>query len=378
MPNDRASRLFRFTYILVLTIVVAGGFLYTIRGFVVDLFLAAIFAGLLYPLFDRSLHLFGGRRTLTATAIVIAAVFAVVVPFALIATMVWSEAVQLSATTAERIRPIVDDPQQLLALLPRGLTDNEAFQRALASFAAQTNDIIAAVAGFLSRTLSSVALGAARTLLDLFVIGLAIITFLQSGPALVREIAGRSPVGREELRKIADNTLRITAATLKGIVIVGGAQGTLVGLGFAVAGISQPWFWGAVAAAASLLPVLGAGLVWAPAAIYLILSGDVTTGLGLALWGLAVVATVDNFLRAYVVGRDAEMPSLLVFVSTFGGLATFGASGILIGPVLAGTFLGVLDVYRSVLKSSGVLDGGEKGDQPPADSGTLMKGRSRR
>ena len=157
----------------------------------------------------------------------------------------------------------------------------------------------------------------------------------------------------------ADKTLQITAATLKSIVIIGAAQGALVGLGLAVAGIAQPWFWGTVAAAASTLPAIGAGFVWIPAAIYLMATGHVTMGVALAVWGVAVISAVDNLLRVYVVGRGARMPSLLVLISTFGGIATFGVAGILIGPLLAGLLLGVLDLYRTALKSTGLPSSAE-------------------
>ena len=365
MPGDRAGRVYRFTYVLVLTIAVSVAFLYMISGFLIDLFLAAIFAGLLYPLFKRSLPIFGGRRTLAATMIVIAAFIAVVVPLAAIATVVASEAVQLSGATAAYIGPLVNNPRQLIDLLPDQIAQSEIFQRTLTSFSAQTAGLISGLAGFLSRTLSSAALGAARTALDVFVIGFAIISFLHSGPVLVDHAVERSPVGKEEMRTIADKTLQITAATLKSIVIIGAAQGALVGLGLAVAGIAQPWFWGTVAAAASTLPAIGAGFVWIPASIYLMATGNVTMGLALAIWGIVVISTVDNLLRVYVVGRGAQMPSLLVFVSTFGGIATFGVAGILIGPVLAGLLLGVLDLYRTALKSTGLPSSAEDVAPPP-------------
>jgi predicted PurR-regulated permease PerM len=365
VPYDRASRVYRFTYVLVVTIAVTAAFLYMISGFLIDVFLAAIFAGLLYPLFERSLHVFGGRRTLAAAMIVIGAFIAVVVPLAVIATVVASEAVQLSGATAAWIGPIVNNPGQLVALLPDQIGQSEIFQRAVTSFTAQTADIISALAGFFSRTLSSAALGAARTALDLFVIGFAIVSFLHSGPVLVDEAVERSPVGKEEMRTIADKTLQITAATLKSIVIIGAAQGALVGLGLAVTGIPQPWFWGTVAAAASTLPAIGAGFVWIPASIYLMATGQFAIGLGLAIWGVAVISTVDNLLRVYVVGRGAQMPSLLVFISTFGGIATFGAAGILIGPVLAGLLLGVLDLYRTALKSTGLPSSAEDATPSP-------------
>ena len=359
MSNESANRLYRFTYVLVLTIAVTGAFLFLIRDFLLDILLAAIFAGLLRPLFEKSLPAFGGRRALAAVVIVLIVILAAVLPFSAIITVIWSEAVQLGEAAVMWVRSIVDHPDQLLALLPKRVADDEGFRKAFASFTAQTADNVSVLAGFLSRSLSLATLGAVRMLFDLFVISFAVVYFLQYGPALAESIVKRIPVARAEARAIADKTLRVTAATLKSIVIIGAVQGVLVGLGFDVAGIREPWFWGTVAAMASTVPGLGSGLVWAPGAAYLLLTGHPLAGVGLALWGAAVVFFGDSLLRLYIVGRGAAMPGLLVFLSTLGGLTVLGPSGILIGPVLAGILLGVLDLYHSVLQSSGLSNGSD-------------------
>jgi predicted PurR-regulated permease PerM len=102
------------------------------------------------------------------------------------------------------------------------------------------------------------------------------------------------------------------------------------------------------------VPGLGSGLVWIPAAIYLFVTGKIAAGIGLIVWGALVVGIADNLLRVYIVGRGAALPSFIVFVSTLGGLTTFGPAGILVGPVLVGVLIGVLDLYQAVLKSSGL------------------------
>lgn len=131
-------------------------------------------------------------------------------------------------------------------------------------------------------------------------------------------------------------------------MVIGVIQGTLGGIGFAVAGIEAAVFWGAIMAVLSVLPGIGATLVWAPAVIYLLLSGETFAGLGLLLWSAGVVGTIDNFLRPMLVGRDTEMPDLLILLSTLGGLALFGASGLVLGPILAALFMTVLAIYSRV------------------------------
>src|SRR5262249_5952149 len=157
--------------------------------------------------------------------------------------------------------------------------------------------------------LSSATSGVAHLLLDVFVVSFAIAYFLQSGPALIERLMDRIPVARVEARHIVGKTLRVTAATLKSLILVGTVQGVLVGAGFAVAGIDNPWFWGTLGGVASAVPGLGAGLVWGPGAIYLALTGHLWAGIGLAIWGVAVVSMADNVLRLLIIGRGASMPA---------------------------------------------------------------------
>ena len=95
---------------------------------------------------------------------------------------------------------------------------------------------------------------------------------------------------------------------------------------------------------------MGTALVWIPAVIYLLLTGHIGAGIGLAVWCAAVVGSVDNVLRPRLVGGDTEMPDLLILLSTLGGLSMFGAVGLIIGPVIAGIFLTVWEIYGTTFQ----------------------------
>ena len=163
----------------------------------------------------------------------------------------------------------------------------------------------------------------------------AMFFFLVSGPTLMDKILGYLPLTKGDKEKMIEVGLSVSRATIKGTLIIGIIQGTLGGIGFAVAGIGSAVFWGAVMAVLSVLPGIGATLVWAPAVIYLLLSGKTIAGICLLIYCAGVVGTIDNFLRPMLVGRDSEMPDLLILLSTLGGLALFGASGLVLGPILA-------------------------------------------
>jgi len=143
----------------------------------------------------------------------------------------------------------------------------------------------------------------------------------------------------------------VTRATLQSVLIIGALQGVLGGLALAVAGIDGAVFWGLVIAVASTIPVVGTALVLAPATLALLIRGDTGAALALGVFSILVVGGIDNLLRPYIVGHSARLPDLLVLVSTLGGIAMFGATGIIVGPVLAGIFLTSLHIFIATFKT---------------------------
>ena len=160
---------------------------------------------------------------------------------------------------------------------------------------------------------------------------------------------GYAPLSQEDRQKMLQVGLSVSRATIKGTLIIGIIQGALGGIGFAVAGIGSAVFWGALMAILSVLPGIGSALVWGPGVIYLLLTGNMVAGLLLAAWCAGVVGTIDNVLRPILVGRDTEMPDLLILLATLGGLGLFGATGLVLGPVLAALFMTVLAIYSGYL-----------------------------
>jgi predicted PurR-regulated permease PerM len=149
---------------------------------------------------------------------------------------------------------------------------------------------------------------------------------------------------------IVEKGISITRATLKGTVVVGVLQGTLAGAAFAIVGIEAPVFWGAVMALASVVPLLGTAIIWVPAVVYLLFQGDVAAGLGLLVWCATVVGGVDNIVRPRLVGSDTQMPDVLILLSTLGGIAMFGATGVVLGPVVAGLFLTSWHIFAATFR----------------------------
>jgi predicted PurR-regulated permease PerM len=146
---------------------------------------------------------------------------------------------------------------------------------------------------------------------------------------------------------LAERVLSVIRATVKGTFVIGLLQGGLAGLAFFVAGIQGAVFWGAVMAVLSVIPGVGAALVWVPAVIYLFATDQLVAAIALAVWCAVVVGTADNVLRPRLVGKDTQMPDLLVLLSTLGGLSLFGIVGIILGPMIATLFVAVWSLYRT-------------------------------
>jgi predicted PurR-regulated permease PerM len=132
--------------------------------------------------------------------------------------------------------------------------------------------------------------------------------------------------------------------------VIGIIQGALAGFAFWVAGIEGAALWGTIMTILSIIPGIGAALVWVPAVIVLYITGQYLTATLLAAWCAAVVGTVDNFLRPVLVGRDAKMPDLLILIGTLGGLFLFGLIGFIVGPIVCGLFLTVWDIYGTTFR----------------------------
>jgi predicted PurR-regulated permease PerM len=161
------------------------------------------------------------------------------------------------------------------------------------------------------------------------------------------------PIGGERRRLLGQHLLDTTRAVFMGIGLTAVVQGTLVGIGFWIAGLPSPLVFGVVAIFAALIPMVGAALVWAPAAIYLAAHGDYGHAIFLAAWGVVMVGMVDNVLRPMLISGRAEVPTLAVFLGVMGGLAAFGFIGLFVGPIALGLLVAVFRFEREELAARG-------------------------
>jgi len=183
-------------------------------------------------------------------------------------------------------------------------------------------------------------------LLDLVVLILALFFFLRDGLHIVRWILDLVPMEEADKQMIVERLDRTVSAMLRGAFITASAQGALTGVGLAVTGVPFPVLLGFASALLSVVPFVGASLVWVPAGLYLLFTGQIVAGVGLLLWGALVVGLVDNFLRPYVIGEHAQLPVLLLLVGVLGGLQVYGLIGALLSPLVIAAVLAFARLYR--------------------------------
>jgi len=329
--NEQTRGALQRATVVLLFVLISAVFMRLIWGLLMAVVVAAISAGLTYPLYTRP-----------ATLIVVLLLF--VAPLALFSEVVATEAVQISRSVRPEVTELLhkfEEPGTPLDWIP--FWDRlEPYREQITK---KMGEIAGAVSTFLVNSLSAAAQGTLHFLFDLFIMLYSMFFFLMHGREILDQVMRLFPLEEADKELLLDKFVSVSRATLKGTLVIGIVQGGLAGLALAAVGIKGAVFWGTVMAVLSIIPGIGTALVWVPAVIYLFSVGHTLPAIGLLVWCAIVVGTVDNFLRPLLVGKDTEMPDLVVLLSTFGGLALFGAVGIVIGPVIAALFLAMWQIY---------------------------------
>ena len=154
------------------------------------------------------------------------------------------------------------------------------------------------------------------------------------------------PFSRPNTEKLGKRFKDVTVSTVIGTGVVAALQGALLGVAFWMAGLPNVLFWSVVTMALAILPVVGSGLVWGPAAVILIMQGRPAAGLLLIVWGIVVVGSVDNFIRPLIYRRFSAIPPLVTLIGAIAGVSHFGLLGLLIGPLALSYFFELIRMYR--------------------------------
>ena len=210
--------------------------------------------------------------------------------------------------------------------------------------------------GILARNTVAFGGGAAHFLTNLALVLYLSFFLVRDGWRLRNILVRALPFGDHREERLFSKFVEVMRATVKGSLLVAVAQGALGGLIFWILDIRAAMLWGVVMTVLSLIPVVGAALVWLPTAVYLALSGHYWQGIILMTYGACVIGLADNLLRPLLVGRDTKLPDFLVLLSTLGGFAMFGMDGFVTGPILAVLFVTVWQIFMEERQCSPVQE----------------------
>jgi predicted PurR-regulated permease PerM len=362
---DIKTRLSR-SFLLFLLFAVSGLFLAVVWLFLKPLILAALLAALFYPFYGWITRVFRGRRALSAVVTLVILFILVVGPLSAFVSLVVNQAVVLSNEALPWLQ------QHFGAATNFNVHDWLARQfPALADYIPPQEQIVESVGaaaksagGYLVGVISRMTAGTATFVLNLFVMLYAMFFFFKDGRQMIETILCYIPLSRDAKTRMLTQFTSISRATLKGTLMIGIIQGVLDGVAFWLAGIDGAALWGTLMAFLSILPAVGAPLVWVPAGLYLLLSGRVVAGLILVGWCAAVLATLEYIVRPALVGTDAKLPDILILIGTLGGLYLFGPIGFIIGPIVCGLFLTVWQIYGESFGAPASEKEGDRRDSP--------------
>ena len=327
--------------LLALVVAVSLAFVWVVRPYLGVIFWGVVLAIVFAPLNRWMLRVTGQRRNLAASATLLAIVFGVGIPLTLLAAALLRQATALYADVGARRIDFGAYVQRIADALPAwvregldriGLGDFAAVREKLSDSAVEASRFVATHLFGIGVNAFAFAVGLAIMLYLLFVL-------LRDGESLASRIERFIPLAPQDTRSLATTFATVVRATVKGGVVMAAVQGALGGLVLGLLGIQGPLFWGVVFGVLSMIPAVGAGLLWAPIALYFLVTGAVWKAVALTFFGVVVLTALDNILRPMLVGRDTHLPGYVVLIATLGGIVSFGLNGVVIGPAVAAMFV---------------------------------------
>ena len=338
--DDWGSR--SHVHTLVLMAVTVGGIYFSYRlavPFLPALAWALALAILFAPLY-RWLEAKVKHPNLAATVSVLIVVVIVVVPLAFVAERIVGEAV----SGAETVKTMIESGAW------RRTFESYPLLAPVGDWIEQQLDLpglVNTATSWLTTLGASFVQGSVLQLIGIVLTFYLLFYFLRDRGAALECLRSLSPLSKADMNRLFDDVSDTVHATLYGTVVIAIVQGTLGGLMFWWLGLPAPLLWGIVMGLLAVVPVLGAFVIWVPAAIFLLLDGSEGKALLLTLWGTVVVGGIDNLLYPMLVGRRLKMHTVLAFISIVGGLIVFGASGLILGPVIFTVTRFLLEIWSS-------------------------------
>jgi predicted PurR-regulated permease PerM len=206
--------------------------------------------------------------------------------------------------------------------------------------------LVGGVAQWLTSQSRSLLAGSVAQVINAVLTFYLLFYFLRDRRRFLRGMIDLSPLNQREAQHVIGRFVETVHAIVFGTLVIGAIQGTLGGLMFWWLGLPTPVFWGAVMGLLAVVPVLGAFMVWVPAAVMLAINGEWLSATILTIWGAVIVASVDNLLFPILVGNRLRLHTVVAFVGILGGIIFLGASGLVLGPAIVAVTIALIEILR--------------------------------
>lgn len=339
MKFDSLQQLFFLSLLLATTIT----FFWVIGSYLMPVFWAIVIAVVFYPLYLKINQKVGERSSVASVLAIGAVVVSVMLPLLVIGGLIVQESLTLYETISvdtNRLESasLLNRASEVIGYLePYGISQDAVIER------------LRGAAANLSQTIASSLVTVGQVTLSLF-ISVSIMLYLlffffRDGEKLQQTLIHYLPIGDQYERRLLARFAETARAVVKGTLAIAALQGLLGGLAFWLVGLSNPVLWGVAMGVLAIIPALGPALVWVPASIILLATGAIWEGVTIIVVGILLVSLIDEFLRPILIGRGSKMPDMVTLLATIGGLATFGVTGFVAGPIIAAFFLSLWTMF---------------------------------
>ena len=335
-----------FMFLLIAGTVVA--FL-LVKPYLGAIFMAALFAVIFnspYEFLRKKIH----SSSIASAIMLIVIAIVIILPVIIISGLIYNEVSDVVGDISEQDSAL----QKLLESTIVPIMNTPIFSSVFENFeeyitGPEVSESIKNIANYFITFIQALYRGIINSAVSVFVMFFTLFYFFIDGKYVIDRLMKLSPLRDVHEKKLANEFISMTRATLKGTVVIGLIQGSIGGAAFAIAGIASPILWTVIMTVVAIIPAIGAGLVIFPAAIIMLLLGYTWQAIFLCVIGI-FVSTIDNFLRPKLVGNDTQMHSLAVFFATIGGLKVFGIMGFIIGPIIMALMIAMWKIYAYEFK----------------------------
>jgi predicted PurR-regulated permease PerM len=306
------------------------------KPFWIVLLLGIAFSIVLYPMFKWFIKIRLPRWLASLLTVII---FTIIVlgPISGIGVLVFKQSQNFyeEVIAGESIQPLINTlDSNIQKVLPDGLNFN-------------VKDKVSQLALSLSSNIGKIFSTTLSTFLSFILMLLTMFYFLKDGSHWRNYLVNLSPLSDIDDQKIIKRVTLAVNGVVKGYLLIAIVQGLLMGIGLSIFGVKNAALWGVVAGIASLVPMIGTAFVSVPAILFLVISGETASAIGLLIWSLVVVGLVDNFLNPIVVGGKMNIPPLLILFAVLGGISLLGPIGILVGPLTISLLYTLISIYKN-------------------------------